>query len=162
MRTEAHIRQKLKQAQYSHFKALLSANYKKRPCNCAYNQEHASLNSDKPPVRLCMFGSDHTEEWQGVICDEDFGGKKLARDCTFFKPHKTKLELRTEFNTLMESSDLGTIAEQYPDVAALMWVLNERGASFTSWQKLLLWWQPAHAEMPELELSEEGDDDGVF
>lgn len=158
MRTESQIRRKLRDAQVQHFKKLLDDNYKKRPHNCYYNQEHASLNSSSPAVRLCMYSADETAEWQGVICDEEFGGRKLCKECTLFRPHKTKLELRNEFNELMNSEDLGVIAAQYPDLAALMWALDERGAKYSAWQRLVLWWKPSHVQIP----NDPEDDNGIF
>lgn len=145
MRTEADIRQKLKQVQYRHLKKLLQANFKQRPCNCVYNEVHLPLNSlHGKPVGLCMYSAEAPDDWQGVICDEDFGGIQQARECGLFQPHKTKLEIRTEFHNLMTTADIGEVAAQYPDIAAMMWVLDERPYEPTLWQRFLLWWKPEH------------------
>lgn len=158
MQTEAEIRQKLKQVQYRHLKKLLEANFKQRPCNCAYNEVHRPMNSKGDPIGLCMYSAESADDWQGVVCDEDFGGIRLARDCGLFKPHKTKLEIKADFHALMESQDLGDIAVQYPDIAALLWVLDDRGYTPTLWHRFLLWWKPAHVlPMQEDAADEEAD-----
>lgn len=153
MRNETEIRQKLKQVQYRHLKKLLEANFKQRPCNCAYNETHRSLNGSGKPVGLCMYSAGEAKEWQGVICDEDFGGNALARNCNLFKPYKTKLEIKSEFHDLMTNADIGDVAAQYPDIAALMWMLDERPYQPTLWQRFLLWWKPAHV----IPMPDEGD-----
>jgi len=158
MRTEAEIRQKLKQVQFRHLKKLLEANFKQRPCNCAHNEVHQSLNGSGDPIGLCMYGSENPEEWEGVICDEAFGGITLARNCGTFKPHKTKIEIKAEFNALMENEDLGVIAAQYPDVAALLWTLGERGYTPTLWQRFLWWYWPAHVLPMQEGTPDEGPD----
>jgi len=160
MRTEADIRQKLKQVQYRHLKKLLEANFRQRPCNCAYNEVHLPRNSHHgKPVGLCMFSAEDPEDWQGVICDEELGGVALARECNLFRPHKTKLEIKAEFHDLMTNADIGTVAAQYPDIAAMMWVLDERVYEPTLWQRFLLWWKPAHViPMPPDEGVHEEDD----
>lgn len=159
MRTETELRQKLKQVQYRHLKKLLEANFKQRPCNCAYNEVHLPRNARSgDPVGLCMFSAEDPKDWQGVICDEDFGGIQLARECGLFQPHKTKLEIKSEFYDLMNDEDLGEIAAQYPDVAALMWVLGEKGYEPTLWQRIKMWWKPAHViPMDEGEPNAEAD-----
>ncbi len=152
MRAVSDIHQKLKQAQYRHLKKLLEQNFKKRPHNCLYNESHVVRNSESQvPVRLCMYGSGlYTDsgdsEWQGTVCDPECGGNALARDCELFKPHKTKAEIRFDFQELMDSNDLPRIAINHPDVAALMWVLFDEnlGMQLTWWQRLKLWWHPAH------------------
>ena len=160
MRTEAELRQKLKQVQYRHLKKLLEGNFRQRPCNCAYNEVHQPRNSQHgKPVGLCMYSAENADEWQGVICDEDFGGIQTARECGLFQPHKTKMEVKAEFYALMEQEDLGFIAAQYPDIAAILWVLNDRGYKPTLWQRIKLWWYPAHVtQVPEQEVADEQAD----
>ena len=160
MRTETEIRQKLKQVQYRHLKKLLEANFKQRPCNCAYNEVHRPRNAQSgDPIGLCMYSAEHPDDWQGVVCDEDFGGIRQARECGLFKPHKTKLEIKSEFHDLMTNADIGEVAALYPDVAALMWMLDERPYQPTLWQRIKLWWHPEHVipVEPEGEPDEEAD-----
>jgi len=49
----------------------------------------------------------------------------MARSCPFWEPLKTKAEVKEEFHALIQSGDRGLIASEFPDLAALMWVLDD-------------------------------------
>jgi hypothetical protein len=48
----------------------------------------------------------------------------MASACLWWEPLKSKEEIKAEFRSLMSSGNRGKIASLYPDVAALMWVLD--------------------------------------
>lgn len=161
MRNENEVRHKLQQAQFRHLKKRIESSYKKRPCNCAFNETHRTMSqtANGEPIALCMYGATDPVEWEGVICDDDFGGVAQARDCTLFKPRRTKVEIKAEHHDLMENGDISLVAAKYPDIAALMWVLDDRPHKLSLWQRIRLWWVPAHVTpVMENEGGDEQDD----
>jgi hypothetical protein len=53
-----------------------------------------------------------------------------AKKCDLWDPIRAKGEIKAEFQALFEdTSDLGPIASEYPDAAALLWVLGEGSVS---------------------------------
>jgi hypothetical protein len=48
----------------------------------------------------------------------------MARECTLFSPLLTKDAVKAEFYAVIQSGDRGVIASQFPDIAALLWVLD--------------------------------------
>lgn len=122
MKSEGEIRQKLKQVLYRHQKKLLRGNFKKRPETCAHN---ALVELDKDSdIGICVFST--ADGPRGVPCDERLGGVEQAKKCDLWEPIQSKDEVKDEFRALFEDpSDLGSIAAEYPDAAALLWVLGE-------------------------------------
>jgi hypothetical protein len=53
----------------------------------------------------------------------------MAKECPLWEPLQTKEALKAEFTKLMQADDRGLIASQYPDIAALLWVLDSSGTS---------------------------------
>ena len=53
-----------------------------------------------------------------------FGGIQDAY-CTLFEPNKDKEELKAEFKEFLATGSLGQIAKKHPDLAALLWVLDD-------------------------------------
>ena len=125
MRSEGSVRQKLKQAKFRHLKRVLEERLKRRPCNCTHNR---SLQYG--PLAKFGFCSLHIEdpaEWQALLCTELREEMNNAPDCPAFEPPLSKDELKQEFIDKFGLSDLGTVAADYPDLAALMWVLEDEG-----------------------------------
>lgn len=162
MRSEGAIKHKLKQLRFRYLKKLLDANFKRNPGNCKHNHRHTQ---GKGEIGLCLYGSDEPESWKGIVCDEEVGGIRQARSCDYFTPHKTKLELKSEFDTLVRG-DIAKVASRYPDMAALLWALGDEaseGVLAPSW--LERFWLSLHRpRVEELAAPEEfGDvdfDDG--
>jgi len=48
----------------------------------------------------------------------------MSSACSWWKPLKTKEEIKESFRALISSGNRGHIAASFPDVAALMWVLD--------------------------------------
>lgn len=121
MKTVGKIRHKLRQVRHRLLQKAIRTGLSKKPCNC----EHAGLvrgNSSEPLFYVCLLDSDKPREWEGTICDPS-----VPNTCPFFKPFREKEQITQEFNhefdALLSQKDIGSIASQYPDVAALLWVI---------------------------------------
>lgn len=120
----SRVKQKLKQVKFRHLKAYLSDNLKADPRNCIHNEIRKSISD---VVHTCGYEGSETF---GKICDVAFG-KDLSSDCGLFCPKKSKEDLKSEFYTFIDSSSIGEVAKEFPDVTALMWVLDTLGADET-------------------------------
>ena len=83
----------------------------------------SKLNS----TRIC--GCPNTETLAGYVCDSNVPDLQNAKTCPFWEPFQEVLVIKSNFRTLMTSGNRGLIAASYPDIAALMWVLD--GVDFT-------------------------------
>lgn len=111
------IKQKLKQIKFRHLKRYLSANLTEDSRNCVHNER---VVGKKGEVCVCGYeGSNHYSQ----ICDYNYN-KKLAKECGLFCPKKSKDELKAEFFTFIDESSRGAVAKEFPDVTALLWVLD--------------------------------------
>ena len=123
MKTPREIRHKVKQARYRHLKRAIRKGLSRKPCNCFFNRSVRPHN--QPNIGVCMKGSQDLATWKGVVCDEEHGGLGKASDCPFFKERHTKEEITAKFEASLEGATFVEVAEKYPDMAALMWVLTE-------------------------------------
>jgi len=64
---------------------------------------------------------------RAVPCDERIKGCGIeqAKRCPFWEPRRGREDVRAEFRSTLESGNLALIAAEFPDAAALMWVLEE-------------------------------------
>jgi len=124
MRTKTQIKQQLKQVTFRHLQRLLRQNFKKKPQTCTYNN-HEWVDPDLGyGVSLC----DVKEEGlpRNVVCDPRVEGcNNMARECPLWAPCRTKEQVKEDFHAVIQSSDRGLIASDYPDIAALLWVLDD-------------------------------------
>jgi hypothetical protein len=120
----AQVRQKLKQVMYRHLKKRLKALFKRKPSSCLFN-ESVDL-SDGSSICLCHFREVPEAPPRQVLCDgRHRGSVRFAQeDCPWWEPGRTKEVVKAEFQKLMRSEDRGLIAAEYPDIAALLWVLG--------------------------------------
>ncbi len=119
--TISKVKQKLKQVKFRHLKAYLSDNLKADPRNCTHNEISTSINGE---VGVCAYEGSTI---YGTVCDTNFG-KDLSKDCGLFCPKRSKEELKREFYDFIDNSSIGEVAKEFPDVTALIWVLNTLGA----------------------------------
>ena len=117
MKSESSIKHKLKQVRFRNLKREIRKGLSRRPCNCKHSGSVRGQASDHM-FYVCLLDVDDPKEWDGVICDPS-----MPANCPFFKPHKTKELIEEELDKTLNSGDMGKIAEQYPDIAALLWVL---------------------------------------
>lgn len=129
MQTEGAIRQKLKQVKFRHQKRLIEALLARKPPNCKWNGRlYGPSGHDDDFVLVCrakwMRKVEPGEDVPFRVCDDRFGGVEIAQECPWFEPKYSKEAIKASFKHFVETATLGKIAERYPDMAALMWVLN--------------------------------------
>ena len=121
MKSEGTIRHKLKQVRFRHLKRKIESVLGHRPENCAHN---IPFDAGDDVVRVCAVQIDITDR-RGVVCDERFGGCARAAKCPPFTPARSKDQVRSEFYADLVGMTLPEIAYNYPDMAALLWVLSD-------------------------------------
>ena len=119
MKTEGQIRHKLQQVTFRHLQRAVRTALSRRPENCVYN---GAVDLPTGEVHYCKLIE--TREGTALPCDEAFGGIKQAGECPTFACKHTKEDVRGEFTTFLQTSDVATIALKYPDVAALLWAMD--------------------------------------
>jgi len=115
MKNEGAVRQQLKMVKYRHQRKILRDLFKKYPSRCHFS---AKTKAHDDGAHFCLYGT-----WKGELCDLD-----RARSCHLFEPKQTKDEAKLNFDRFLQYNDLPEIAQSYPDIAALMWVLDITGA----------------------------------
>lgn len=130
MKSEGQIKQKAKQVIFRHRKEYVRHGLARRPENCAYNEEvHLPVHmSNRATLRVCGYCA-NGDGRNNVVCDSTMGGDKQAQNCPYFKAERTAKTLKADFNKKLGLSgsdpvEIGYIAKEYPDVAALLWVLG--------------------------------------
>lgn len=186
MRTEDDIKKRLERLRRRYEHKYVSSRIDRQPDNCVHNHSHTEnrlpysrsdfqdelelsprINKtlvvlhDRPEsVRLCMFGSEDPATWDMNICDR----KETAEGCPHFRPRESEQDLRKEFSDYM--ADDAFVAEAYPDIAALQWVLREGSRKWfwpVSWLVAAWRWcfplpeppEPAALPEPREELDQE-------
>ena len=125
MRDSSTIRQKLKQVLVRHLQKRLKEVLRRRPRTCLHNHTF-DLGRPGDEVGMCFYllndGKPRT-----VPCDERVKGHGVdqAKHCPYWEPRRGKEDVRAEFRSTLESGNLAVIAAEFPDAAALMWVLEE-------------------------------------
>jgi len=122
MKSVGTIRHQLQQVVFRHVKRQIKENFRKAPETCFHNQ--ACEVSESCDVGIC-FHLGANGEPRRVVCDSDvLDGMEQAQKCTMWEPLRTKEAIKDEFQALLEG-DRGVIASKYPDIAALLWVLDD-------------------------------------
>ena len=129
MKTPSAVRQKLKQLRFRYLKKWLDATLKVAPHNCAHNVVFEPPNG-APEIRCCTLIRESGSLVKppavyGVVCDPRHGGLERAAACPHYKPLCEKETAKKEFYDELNSMTLPQIAAEYPDMAALLWVLGE-------------------------------------
>lgn len=131
MRNRKEILKKLRQVRFRHLKKLTRTGMSRRPCNCVYNVTLGDGSKPKEPaVGVCTFKVLEGRSPDGV-CDEKFGGNARASSCPVFEANRTAEDIREEFDAFLAEASFGEIAYHFPDMAALLWVLNQTPESDT-------------------------------
>jgi len=123
MKSEGAVRHQLKQVVFRHLKRQLRENFRAAPETCHYNKAVNIPGGGQ--VRLCYYKDDLTDAPRKIVCDSEIlDGVEQAENCPYWKPLRTKEAIKSEFQDLIAHGDRGHIAASYPDIAALLWVLD--------------------------------------
>lgn len=115
--------QKFKQVRFRYLKKFLNDHLNKESKNCVYNRSTTFSQSGCDNVGLCAYGFEE-KTWLGGACDSRVN-PELAKGCEDFESLYKKDDLKKVFNDFLETSDLPAISKHYPDLATLMWVLDQ-------------------------------------
>lgn len=157
MKTVDEVRKRLEKLRFRCLRQHVRLISSKKPQNCVHNFEHVPhpqrneiptevemvprvvstlvVIQPEKPIRLCMYGSDKPESWNGDVCDVD----DTAQICPYFKSRVSEERAVEEFDLLMVDDDY--VFEHHKDIATLQWVLGERihRTPLSTWEKFLLW-----------------------
>lgn len=123
MKTEGQVRHKLQQVLFRHLKKRLEQNFHRSPEGCAHNVEPYGMTVEAVEARQQTPRVCGLQDKVGLICDSRLGGGDQARVCPRWEPRMTKDEVKAEFRALL-TRPRGEVAAEFPDAAALMWVLD--------------------------------------
>lgn len=120
MKPEGQIKHKLAQVRFRHLKRETRTGLSRRSGNCKFNglidlPGHENLG-------VCLHSAEDPACWNGGSCDDTLDDR--ASRCPLFETLNTKESIRDEFDSFLEKADRAHIAERYPDMAALLWVLD--------------------------------------
>jgi hypothetical protein len=118
MKTESEVAHKLKQVQFRHAKKEIIQLVSVNPDNCKHNRKLDLTGIGE--VGFC-FASGCPN--QGKTCDFRFGNP--AAKCSSYEAMLTAEEARNTAKEFFKNSSPGEIAAKYPDVAALIWALDD-------------------------------------
>lgn len=133
MKSVGAIKHKLNQVRFRHLKKRLDAELRPAPNNCQYNvvvPRHHALSSkgvavDLAAVGVCVVGVRESDPaWPVSHCDDRIDEGARARTCEKFCPRRTKEEIKEDFQKRLDLMTLPEVASHYPDMAALIWVLD--------------------------------------
>jgi hypothetical protein len=77
-------------------------------------------------LHVCLYGVQGARAIR--VCDERHGGFQQAKDCPLYDSLKQKSQIKEEFQAELEGMTIAEIAYEYPDMAALVWVLGAEDA----------------------------------
>jgi len=141
VKSAGSIRHKISQIRYRHLKKRLETELRQVPGNCVYNAviPPPTLPTGQTPngvpvgvplsggegFGICMFGAGDIAKWKPTFCDEQVDGGTRAKKCSDFCPRRSKEQVKDDFAQELQRMTLAEVAYNYPDLAALIWVLDE-------------------------------------
>jgi hypothetical protein len=143
MKSAGAIHRKLEQVRFRYLKKSLEQGLRRTPSNCVHNASAEHPLVPEHEVQLCTNPDFRKLGVPLMLCDSEYENR--APTCSAFCLRQTKEDIKATFKAEMTSLTVAEIAAQYPDMAALMWVLEE---------------DPAAAVIPEV-YEEEGTPDLV-
>jgi len=120
MKSIGAVKHQLQQVIFRYVKKQLRENFRRAPETCKYNGVITA--KDNNSVRLCFYEDPATGAPRRTLCDSNYLDQ--ARDCPLWEPCRTKESIKREFRKLILQGDRGQIAARFPDIAALLWVLD--------------------------------------
>lgn len=122
MRDEGQVRQKLKQVLYRHLQKRLRDVFRRRPHTCFHNRTYRVQGEVE--IGVCTFQIEGKPRL--VVCDPRvLQGIEQAKACPWWTALRGKETVKAAFRDILETTDRGRIAAEFPDVAALLWVLDD-------------------------------------
>lgn len=91
-----------------------------RPVASSHSTSIVVLSESDPFVHVCIYGSENPSLWNGELCYTT----EKASSCSWFKPVIQLADIENEFCSLL--SDDNYVVNNYPDIAALQWVISDR------------------------------------
>ena len=155
MKTNDDVRQKVRALILHEFNRRVAIAHKRLPNRCEHNHRQEldprKAVEDEPnpsynrvdrthlpvlnEIGLCMLGSENPAEWPGTICEDPIDAER----CPYFNPTQTKEGMMSEF--VEQLQDIDWVAENMPDVMALLWVLDDVPANYhLPWWKRVAFW----------------------
>lgn len=144
MKTHEEIEKRLFSLYHKYENLYVKDNLRPSPDNCSHNLLHTPatliprprdlemklaprkqttlvvIDGPPRPIRICTYGSDNPESWNGDICDTE----EHASQCPYFTPAESAEDLRERFRVLMADDEF--VFENYKDVMALQWATGHR------------------------------------
>jgi len=165
VKNQDDIQRRLQKLRRRYAQKYINSSQDRKPCNCEHNyvdsgerssramklslgpkveteeewsprvQRTLMVIQDPKPIRLCTYGSDNPEKWNGIICDTD----DVARACPYFNPSVDRKAAQDEFMDKLADDEF--VFDNYRDMATLQWVLGERihDRGLSWWDKLVFW-----------------------
>jgi len=126
MKSASAVKHQLQQVIFRYIKKQLRDNFRMDPETCVYNKRVVIGQPSKiapQAVGVCYYEKDESGP-RFVICDSLVAGcQDQARSCPMWKARFTKEAIKRNFRNLLQG-DKGLIAVNFPDIAALLWVLD--------------------------------------
>lgn len=119
MKPEGQVKHKLAQVRFRHLKREIRNGLSRRSLNCVHNG--AVEMPGVGEVGVCLKGAE-SGNWNGGVCDESVSDR--AAQCPLFERCRSRDQIEDDFNAFLGSAERALIAERYPDMAALLWVLD--------------------------------------
>jgi hypothetical protein len=114
MKTEGKVRQQLKQVAFRHLKHEIESSQKRLSHNCIFNTKGSNPGFASQCTQISNFLK---------MCDSRIN-PQVCQKCTLFVTTRDPDMVKSEFKELMQQ-EKSSIAEKYPDIAALRWVLED-------------------------------------
>ena len=125
MKSGSAVKHQLQQVVFRYVKKQLRENFRKSPETCIHNKSVEAPGGCR--VGVCFYALQHekNDDPRKVLCDSAMlDGAEQARNCPWWKALRTKGAVKRDFRQLIIQGDRGQIAAKYPDIAALLWVLD--------------------------------------
>lgn len=153
MKTESEVRGRIQDLLQMEVERRLAEAVERLPHRCAHNYRHPldarkRAQGDPNPrynritgdqglpviqtIGLCMLGSEDPSQWAGSICDEPLDAKR----CPYFVPARTRESIAQELDEQMKNPNW--VKENFPEIHALLWVLEEVTLPKLRWWRRLL------------------------
>lgn len=121
MKSEGAIRHKLKKVTFYHLKKAIHKKMAQKSWNCVHESESPERVIVEGKASVC-----YTCTVMGGPCDDtDNSLPSRARQCPKFEAKHDPQEIKAEFQSFLEEATPGELAYQYPDIHALLWVLED-------------------------------------